>query len=109
LRKTSIGYKYVVKGELTSILSIHWRYPMRMTKLKLEDLAVESFATGRVPNAGGTVRAHQDAFTEAAVDGMDFLDASDYPTCRWTCDDATCGIACPTGVADKACNPPSNP
>lgn len=82
---------------------------MRMTKLKLDDLAVESFATGRIPNTGGTVRGHQDAFTGAVADGMEPF-ASEYATCRWTCDDLTCGIACPTGVADKACNPPpSNP
>ena len=84
---------------------------MRMTKLKLEDLVVDSFTTGLVPNAGGTVRANQDPFTGPAAYGMDNLAAfgSEDATCQWTCDDLTCGVKCPTGVNDPECNSSTAP
>lgn len=68
---------------------------MRMTKLKLEDLVVESFTTGPAANAGGTVRGQQDPFTGAVADGVAPFAESDQITCRWTCDDLTCGTVCP--------------
>ena len=82
---------------------------MRMTKLKLEDLTVDSFSTGRVPSLSGTVRGHWEQLGDepasmpegtcvetctTAFTGTD--------TCKWTCNDDTCGD-CPTGPNYPRC------
>ena len=83
---------------------------MRVTKLKLEDLAVDSFATGRIPSLGGTVRGHWEQLGEepASMPEGTCVETctttfTGPDTCEWTCNDNTCGIKCPTGAADPRC------
>ncbi len=72
-----------------------------MSKLKLEELAVESFETGAVGGARGTVRGMsigggigeaEDA-DEAARESDDFPGGSGFNSCQ-TCIFVTCGT-CP--------------
>jgi hypothetical protein len=86
---------------------------MRITKLKLEDLSVDSFATGQVPTLGGTVRGHlQQVISEPSLpEGTCNNDTgccpppTYLPTCMWTCVDDTCDASCPTGPNDPRCWP----
>lgn len=64
-----------------------------MRKLKLEELAVESFSTAPEPVKRGTVRAH-----------VTYLEVY---SCDPTCQDATCGVTCPNTcpyTCDQTCN-----
>jgi hypothetical protein len=83
---------------------------MRIKKLKLEDLAVDSFTTGQVPTIRGTVRGH---LQQVISDSISFPEGTCNDTgccpyltipapCRWTCADDTCGD-CPTGPNDPRC------
>jgi hypothetical protein len=70
-----------------------------MKKLRLEDLAVDSFNTTAVHKERGTVVGEQQCtcYTVCTCPGCPTCDA----TCAYTCDDQTCP-ACPT-CADS-CN-----
>ena len=74
-------------------------------KLRLDDLAVESFDTTAVRQEKGTVFGEQcTCQTVCSCPGCPSCD----PTCAYTCDDATCP-ACPTCGATCAntCDDPT--
>ena len=76
-------------------------------KLELSELRVESFATVSGDNAKGTVLGH--LVPPSAPEGTCVQTCTPLytqpHTCKWTCNDDTCG-ACPTGPNDPGCNPP---
>lgn len=85
---------------------------MRQLKLDIEALEIETFATGQGAHRFGTVKGHQeDAAAEVPVppswpEGTCVETCTTAftgtPTCKWTCNDDTCGD-CPTGANDPRC------
>jgi hypothetical protein len=82
---------------------------MRITKLKLDALTVDSFDTGRIPSLSGTVHGHYEVIGEPAswpegtcVDTCTTAFTGTV-TCKWTCNDDTCGDSCRTGANDPRC------
>ena len=72
---------------------------MKMKKLKLDALEVESFATESTSRERGTVQAH---LTGPSCDTCRFW------TCYDTCDpNATCGLSCNGSCGGATCDPNS--
>jgi hypothetical protein len=77
-----------------------------MKKLRLDDLAVESFDTVRAPSKEkGTVIAEQQPCTcyTCTCPGCPTCDATCPATCAYTCDDATCNESCDGTCAGWTC------
>lgn len=85
---------------------------MRKLTLNVEDLSVESFTINGGRRHGGTVRGYwEDAAAlvppPASMPEGTCVETctSAYTgtvTCKWTCDDNTCG-SCPSGPNDPRC------
>lgn len=66
-----------------------------MKKLRLEDLAVDSFDTTAVKKEKGTVFGEMcTCYTVCTCPGCPTCDATCPATCAYTCDDPTCAESC---------------
>jgi hypothetical protein len=78
-----------------------------MKKLKLDDLAVESFdTTAARPKEKGTVMGEQDPCTcptNCTCPGCPTCGATCPATCAYTCDDASCLDTCEGTCAGRTC------
>jgi hypothetical protein len=84
---------------------------MKRLKLRLDELAVESFQTAKTSSGIGTVRGHEAEFEGfgdnaelgAVIGGISAADGHTCPaTCEWTCQNLTCGSTCPSGAVKCA-------
>lgn len=78
-----------------------------MNKLRLDDLAVESFDTVRAAQKEkGTVFAKEQdctCYTVCTCPGCYTCDATCPDTCAYTCDDASCAASCDGTCAGTTC------
>jgi hypothetical protein len=77
-----------------------------MKKLRMDDLAVESFDTTTVKkNEKGTVVGEQlcTCWTVCTCPGCPTCDATCPATCAYTCDDQTCADSCEGTCAGRTC------
>jgi hypothetical protein len=79
---------------------------MRKFKLRVEDLSIESFQTGGNGSSAGTVQGQMmeaASMPEGTCVATCTTAYTGTPTCKWTCDDATCGMNCETGPNYPGC------
>jgi hypothetical protein len=77
-----------------------------MKKLRMDDLAVESFDTTALRrNDKGTVFGEQQCtcWTVCTCPGCNTCDATCPDTCAYTCDDASCAASCDGTCAGTTC------